>query len=586
MSAGAILWIGFLFYLQLDLLSLIPGVYILITAVNLFLIYDLSPSVSRIVQITISLLFPFFMQAILGGFYVSGLVILWSSISFLATFTISNQRVITWWIACFLLLFLISFVFDEYFQIRKPPTITSNISRNLLVFNLLAIGGIIYLISLQRIEADARIIGQLEDVNEKLNTAKNELEEKVAERTRDMETNIFVLKETKNEMKKALVLAKEATESKSYFLTTISHEIRTPLNAILGYSQLIERHADGKSIPSEILNYLGGIKTSGNHLLELVNNFLDISRIDAGKLVLSMESVNIRLLIKKVYEIGSGKCKEKGVSFNLEVNPSVPDLIETDSSKVTQILLNLVSNAMKFTSSGKRVSLTLDVVGQNLVFKVEDEGRGIKQEDIPGIFNPFIQLQKPSAFGGEGSGLGLAITSKLVGLFAGKIDVASKENVGTIFTVSIPLRKATGKDESYEQAIKDRKIRFLSGQKVLVVEDNPVNIELLKTILQDIGLTVSSAANGKEGIDKISSFRPDVVLMDIHMPVMDGYEALKVIMTMEDFRSIPIICLTADVFGKHQQDHLAMGFSDHLTKPVDFVKLISVLEKYLLTDLS
>jgi CheY-like chemotaxis protein len=241
---------------------------------------------------------------------------------------------------------------------------------------------------------------------------------------------------------------------------------------------------------------------------------------------------------------------------------------------------------MKFTAPGKGVSLTLTLADENLIFKVADEGSGIKKEEIAGIFDPFIQLQKPTAFNREGSGLGLAITNKLVGLFNGKIDVESQENVGSIFTVRLPFRRATGKDQSYEEAIRNRKIRFLSGQKVLIVEDNPVNVELLQTILQDIGLTIASANNGREGIEKISSFRPDVVLMDIHMPIMDGYEALRIIMSMDEFRSIPIICLTADVFGKPQQDHLAMGFSDHLTKPVDFVKLISVLEKYLLTDLS
>ena len=586
MSAGALIWMGFLFFLGLDFYSLIPGIYILLTAINLFFIHDMSPSASRMLQIGISLFFPFMMQAIMGGYYASGLVILWSAVSFLATFTLSNSRAIIWWIIIFLILFTLSFIYDADFQSRKSVNITYEVSRNLLVFNLLAIGCIIFLISMHRIEIDQLVINKLEEANQKLNSAKDDLEEKIAERTKDLETNVFVLRETKNEMKKALAQAKEATESKSLFLTTISHEIRTPLNAILGYSQLIDRHSENLNLPADIMNYLGGIRLSGNHLLELVNNFLDISRIDSGKLTLSSESVNIRLLLKKIYEIGSGKCQEKGITCSLEVSPSVPDLIETDSSKLTQILLNLLSNAMKFTPSGKKVGMMVYAESETLIFKVMDEGKGIRAEDIPGIFDPFIQLQKPSGFNQEGSGLGLAITSRLVGLFGGQISVESEEHVGSVFIVKLPLKKAWGKDESYEADLKKRKVRFLSGQKVLVVEDNPVNVQLLQTILQDFGLTVASAGNGKEGIEKMGSFRPDVVLMDIHMPVMDGYEALKRIMSMDEFRAIPVICLTADVFGKHKEDHLAMGFSDHLTKPIDFVRLISILEKYLLTDLS
>jgi len=573
-----------MFWLGLDVYSLIPGLYILLTAFNLFILYDQFPSFSYPFQIIISLIFPYVMQWIMGGYYASGLVMLWSSVSFLATFSLSEKRAITRWVLFFLLFFFISFWFDNQFQIMKPAVITSEVSRNLLVFNILLIGAIIIVISVQRIEMDAAIIRKMSDANMELQSYKKDLEAKIEDRTRDLETNIFLLKETKNEMKKALVVAREATESKGLFLTTISHEIRTPLNAILGYAQIISMKTGDLKLPPELNNYITGIQSSGNHLLDLVNNVLDYSRIESGKMDLSIESVNIQQVLKKIYEIGSAKCKEKGIACSYYLSPDFPELIETDSSKLTQILLNLVSNAMKFTNSGKNIKMLAGVEGDFMVFKVEDEGIGIKEEDLDKIFAPYNQLERTAGNQGGGTGLGLAITKKLVDLFKGKILVTSKENAGSTFTVKLPLIRTAGYSASGEFSVSSRKIKFLQGQKVLVVEDNPVNMEVMESLLKELALTVFKAGNGREGVDAALKYNPDVIFMDIHMPVMDGTQALSEITSNEALRHIPVICLTADVFGTHRKNHLSIGFSDHLSKPVDFNQVISVLEKYLVPD--
>lgn len=586
MSLGGACWMAFLFFLDLDLYSLFPGSYILITAFNLFLIFDRFPKTAYSIQIIISLLFPFVMQGIMGGYIASGVVMLWSVVSFLATFALNKKLAFGIWVVVFLILFFAAFIFDNNFQKIKPAIIDSVISRNILVFNLLAIGGIVFLISLQRIELDAIIITRLQEANSQLNSYKADLEEKIAERTRDLEANLFVLKETKNEMKKALVQAREATESKSQFMTSISHEIRTPLNAILGYAQFIELKSRDLKLPAELTGYLNGIYSSGNHLLELVNNFLDISRVDSGRMVLSMETVHVRQLLNKIYDIGVGKCNEKKILLSFDITPALPEYIKIDSTKLTQILLNLISNAIKFTESGKAIRLKVEIIESSVLFIVEDEGRGINEESLSGIFDPFIQLNKPGDYSSEGFGLGLAITKRLVVLFGGSIEVSSKVGVGTVFTVKLPLIRAVDPHVNYTDDLKSRRVRFLSGQKVLIVEDNPVNIQLLESLLKEFGLSVSVAVNGRDGIEKAIDGKPDVIFMDIHMPVMDGLEALKHITADDRLRHIPVICLTADVFGSHKSDPLSMGFSDHLTKPIDFNRLIAVLEKYLLTDLS
>lgn len=584
MSLGGTLWVLFLFLLGLPFLAIIPGAYVILTGLNLLLLFPVKPLGSRLFQIAISLLLPFFMQWVMGGYYASGLVMLWSSISFLAVLAMENRRYTYGWVVSFLLLFTISFIFNDRFRTFRPEVITEGISVNLLVLNILLIGFIIFIIAEQRLRLDQYFIQKLEFSNRELEKGRVSLEEVVADRTRDLETNVLLLQETKNQIKRALQEAREATDSKSYFLTNISHEIRTPLNAILGYAQIIGLRSREVKLPEDMLGYINGIHNSGTLLMDLVNDVLDLSRLDAGKLSLSMESVNIRQLIKKTYEIARARAEQKEVHCSYFLDPRIPEMVETDASRLSQIVLNILSNAVKFTPQGKSVTLDASMEADRLVIKVSDEGPGIPLEDQERIFQPFAQgsAEVTKKFGG--AGLGLSIVSRLVNLFRGTITVDSKPGAGACFIVSLPVIAAISTGPRSDDDRPLSRVRFVKGQKILVVEDNPVNVQVIQGFLQELGLQVLVAANGKEGIEMALTNRPDVIFMDIHMPVMNGIEAMKVLVSMETLRNIPIVCLTADIFGDHRKNYLSLGFSDHLTKPVDFRDIVTVLEKYLVPE--
>ena len=586
MCASSLAWILMLLWLDLAVLAVIPGLYILSTGLNLFLIHPQRPLTARLMQVGISLVVPFLMQWWMGGYHASGLVMLWSSVSFLAVLAMEQKRYTYLWVVSFLFLFIVSFLLDDRFRSMAPEQITETISVNLLALNILFIGAIIFVVAWQRLDLDRYFIEKLQESNRELDEIKVQLVEKVEERTRDLETTVLLLQESKNEIKRALQDAREATDSKSYFLTNISHEIRTPLNAILGYAQIISLRSKEVRLPEDLIGYINGIHSSGNLLMDLVNDVLDLSRLDAGKLTLSMESVNIRQTIKRTFEIARTKAIQKEVHCSFSLDPKTPEMVETDSSRLSQILMNLLSNAVKFTPQGKGVSLSVTMAADLMILRVTDEGPGIPLEDQERIFLPFVQGSAEITRQFGGAGLGLSIVKRLVDLFGGSITVKSAPGEGSVFTVTLPVIPAISTQSQPVEQLPLSRVRFVSGQKILVVEDNPVNVEVMQGFLQEIGLKVIVAGNGKEGIDMAISHRPDVILMDIHMPVMNGIEALKVLVSMEMLRNIPIICLTADIFGDHRKNYLSLGFSDHLTKPVDFRDIVAVLEKYLVPERS
>jgi len=583
LSLGALTWTVVMVFLGIYVAALITGAYVLLTVLNLAVFYKYNPVWSRWIQVSISLAAPFLLQALLGGFNASGTLMLWATISFLAIIGSNDRWIIWFWLVIFLILFFIMVMFDGEFVLHKPEALTDRVSRLLLISNILFIGLITFLIAARRMNLDRYLIQQLQRSNTEMGDYQQELEEKIMARTQDLEASISLLKETKNEMKRALIRAQEATESKSYYLTNVSHEIRTPLNAILGYAQIMAMKAAENQIPKEYVNFLNGIQVSGNHLLDLVNNVLDISRIDSGKLQLSMETVNLHQLIKKIYEVNSIKAGQQGLHFGYGLEPSVPQYVETDAAKLNQILMNLCANAIRFSGEGKKVHLGVKLDGRYLVFRVEDEGIGIAPENHDLIFQPFTQANNEVLKKYGGTGLGLAITRRLVDLFNGKIMLDSSLGKGSVFTVYLPLIHAISGGTSAPTDSLLPQTRFAGGQKVLIVEDNHINMQVLEGFLKEIGLEVYCAYNGKEGVNEAVRVRPNVIFMDIHMPEMDGIEAVRILVSMDDLRSVPVICLTADVFGEQRKNYLSMGFSDFLTKPVEFRRISEVLEKYLLT---
>lgn len=581
---GCVGWFMLLWWLGLIALMFVPAIYVVITVVNLMWLYRLWPGPARFLQVASSLLLPFALQSLLGGIYPSGVMILWSAVS---AFTILGAQV-RWhgivWLIGFLILFISSFLFDGYFASRfSHPQITEPIARTFLAVNIAMITLVTVMVARSRMNLDRFFIARLQASNDELESYKQELEQRIRERTNDLESSVALLRETKNEMKKALVRAKEATESKSYYLTNVSHEIRTPLNAIIGYAQIMEMKSRDITLSADFISCMRGIRSSGDHLLELINNVLDISRIDSGKMQLSMETVNIRQLIKKVYEINLPKAEQQGKHFSYSFDAALPELVETDAAKVTQILMNLCSNAIKFTPEGKRIALTVRLDGRYIVFRVEDEGIGIAAENHELIFQPFTQAENSITKKYGGTGLGLAITRRLTELFNGKIMVESELEKGSVFTVYLPLIRAVSAESNQQSSDDFYNVRFMEGQKVLIVEDNAVNMQVLSGFLKEVGLTVFQAFNGREGVQMAMQERPDVVFMDIHMPEMDGLEATKVLVSIDELRGVPVVCLTADVFGDQRKNFLSLGFSDFLTKPVEFRRIVEVLEKYLRT---
>ncbi|MBU2645003.1 PAS domain S-box protein [bacterium] len=379
--------------------------------------------------------------------------------------------------------------------------------------------------------------------------------------------------------------AESASSAKSRFLANMSHEIRTPLNSILGFAQLLMKKARKLALPKDFQHYLANIQSSGENLSELINNILDLSKIEAEKTTLSQENINLRLLVQGIFHINKSQALKKSVHFNYEFDPDLPEVIRSDRTKLHQILINLVSNAIKFTPANKKVVLSALRDGDWLFLQVHDEGIGIPANRLPYIFDAFEQGDESMTRHHGGTGLGLAIVKQVTELLGGTVTVDSQVGKGSLFRVRIPLLEAEG-EEIRESEIHWEEIRFAADNRVLVVEDEPTNQEMIAVLFRELGLEIIIAANGQQGIDQALTLQPDLVLMDMHMPGIDGMEATQQIRQDSRGRKIPIVALSADAFIDQQKAALKAGVSEYLTKPLNFKKLIPVLHRYLRCDIT
>lgn len=372
--------------------------------------------------------------------------------------------------------------------------------------------------------------------------------------------------------------AEELASQKQQFLSSMSHEIRTPLNAVIGTTHFL---LEDDPKPSQI-EKLKTLKFSADNLLSLVNDILDHSKIEAGKVIFNRERFDLLDRLTGVYEVMKIKAESKKIDLQLQIDEEIPHNVTGDPVRLNQILLNLVSNAVKFTEKGK-VEVNAKLLGKTdthaeIQFDVVDTGIGIAAEKLTSIFETFTQANARILNSFGGTGLGLAITKKLVELQGGTISVNSTQGEGSTFSFKMSFKYDT--DSEGTEPIDQEEDHSIQGARVLLVEDNPINQKIAGQFLNNWGAQVDFADNGKTALDKVASKAYDFILMDIQMPEMDGYEATRAIRAIDDdyFKNIPIITLTADAFSEVRDRVLEAGMNDYVTKPINpkqFLKTIS-----------
>ena len=390
------------------------------------------------------------------------------------------------------------------------------------------------------------------------------------------------------ELEKAVLEAKNANEAKTRFLFNMSHDIRTPMNAIIGFSELLEKHIDEKD---KAIDYLGKIKSSSSFLLSLINYVLEMARIESGKLVLRKEVRCVTELIESLTDVFEPGVKKKFITYLCETDIQHKYVIG-DDTKIREIFINIIGNSVKYTPEGGKISVSVkeepfekeNYIAYRII--VEDNGIGMSKEYLPHLFEEFSREHTSTESKVTGTGLGLPIVKALIDMMGGTIEVESQLGCGTKMTVVLPFELASEKQILEEKQKEKEKISdSILGKRVLLAEDNELNAEIAMTVLKENGLKAERAANGKQCIEMLKKMPEDyydMILMDIQMPEMDGYEATKRIRNLDGARAdIPIVAMTANAFEEDRQKALESGMNAHVSKPVDMNMLFKVMAQIL-----
>lgn len=391
-------------------------------------------------------------------------------------------------------------------------------------------------------------------------------------------------------LRKSAAAAEAANKAKSAFLFNMSHDIRTPMNAIIGYAEFSRNHLHE---PDKLSEYLSNIRTCGQKMLSIIDNILEIARIENNQIVLEESICNIEESFDSCIVMFNTAVQEKHQTITVHKQVANP-YVYIDSSHLSEIVLNVISNAIKYTGQNGKIDCCLtqkpheDADWCYMEISIADNGIGMSEEFQAHIFESFSREHSSTISGIEGTGLGMGIVKNLVDLMHGMIEIQSSPGKGSTFTICIPCRTARKEEAEPRKSSSDRPQKTLAGKRILLAEDNDLNAEIAIELLSEEGLLVDRVSNGVACVEKLEKAAPDfydLILMDIQMPVMNGYDATRKIRQLEDpFRSsIPIIAMTANAFAEDRQKALFVGMNDHVAKPVDMNVLIPVLEKHIRT---
>jgi len=411
----------------------------------------------------------------------------------------------------------------------------------------------------------SELVSELSLQNQRLERHREELEHTVAERTQ--------------ELRLSTAKAEQASSAKGEFLSHMSHELRTPLNGVLGYAQILLRDSAATEKQRRSLN---AIESCGRHLLTLINDVLDLSKIEAGRMELDARPMDLHALLHAVSDIVTPRAAAKGVALTLELDPAVPRGIVADETKLRQVLVNLLGNSAKFTDEGSISLVAQRAPGKMLWLEVRDTGIGMTEKELKNLFEPFKQAEGGKVAGG--TGLGLAITKKVVDAMGGQVTVESKYGEGSVFRVELPLEEAALGDSSSSVPLgAAASLRVPAGQElsVLVVDDVEANRDILASLLGEVGFQCAHAVDGEDALAQMRARRFDLVLMDIRMPKLRGDEAIAIIRADPELRVSKVMAITASVQAGLLSEMLKLGFDDVIGKPFELPKLLDRIGRLL-----